>query len=43
MNCPYCDNPLPPNVGECPSCGARVQQQPQQARRLPEFLLQQEL
>ena len=29
MNCPYCDNPVPPNVGECPSCGARVQQPPQ--------------
>lgn len=26
MNCPYCNNPLPPNVNQCPSCGAQVQQ-----------------
>lgn len=27
MNCPYCNNPLPFNVSQCPSCGAAVQQQ----------------
>ena len=25
MNCPYCDNQLPPNVTQCPACGASVQ------------------
>ena len=28
MNCPYCDNPLPPDVSQCPSCGAAVRPQP---------------
>ena len=28
MNCPYCSNSLPPNVNQCPSCGAAVSQQP---------------
>jgi len=30
MNCPYCSNPVPPGVNNCPSCGAAVSQ-PQQA------------
>ena len=30
MNCPYCDNPVPPNVSQCPSCGAQVKQEYQQ-------------
>ena len=30
MNCPYCDNPVPPNVSQCPSCGAQVRQEYQQ-------------
>lgn len=24
MNCPYCDNPLPPQTAQCPHCGAAV-------------------
>ena len=27
MNCPYCNNPVPANVSQCPCCGAPVQQQ----------------
>lgn len=27
MKCPYCENPLPPNVNNCPSCGAPVEPQ----------------
>lgn len=29
MNCPYCDNPVPQNVNNCPSCGAQVDMQQQ--------------
>ena len=37
MNCPYCNNPVPPNVNTCPSCGAQVdmQQQTQQQTQQP--------
>ncbi len=28
MKCPYCENEVPPNVMNCPSCGAAVAQQP---------------
>lgn len=27
MNCPYCNNPVPPEVNNCPSCGAPVEMQ----------------
>ena len=30
MKCPYCDNEVPMNVTNCPSCGAQVPQQAQQ-------------
>lgn len=29
MNCQYCNNPVPPGVYNCPSCGAQVQMQQQ--------------
>lgn len=35
MDCPYCNNPLPPNVSSCPSCGAAVRQQPAQQQYAP--------
>ena len=35
MDCPYCNNPLPPNVNQCPSCGAAVRQQPAQPQYAP--------
>ncbi len=31
MNCPYCDNPLPLQAAQCPSCGATVPQTAGQA------------
>lgn len=27
MKCPYCNNPIPVGVNNCPNCGAPVQQQ----------------
>ena len=36
MNCPYCNNPLPPNVNQCPSCGAQVQQAPPPPQYAPQ-------
>ncbi len=27
MQCQYCDNPIPPDVNTCPSCGAQVDMQ----------------
>ena len=43
MNCQYCDNPIPPGVATCPSCGAQVpvQPQPQQNFQQPQQNFQQ--
>lgn len=47
MLCPYCNNPLPPNVNQCPSCGAPVSSpavpppQPQQQFQQPQYQPQQ--
>ena len=39
MKCPYCDNEVPANAANCPSCGAVVpqQQQPQYAPPPPQY------
>lgn len=41
MNCQYCNNPIPPGVRNCPSCGATVQPQPQQFQQAPPYQMQQ--
>ena len=40
MKCPYCENEVPPNVMNCPSCGAAVAQQPVSQQPAPQVIVQ---